>query len=578
MNLDFKIIIGIIVLILIIFVIALLATVSIKKKNRLTKLDNLQNRVDTLKALPVQYLLNKVNLMPKSDDVKEKFEGWVHTYHQLTKEDGEDIKKNISDIESLIYARKYKESNIKLNNLTNKIVAYESKYNNLLDELTVATQIDVKNREELTNQKELFRNYKKMYTTNTESYAPFNDAVERYFDNIKDSFANIDVLLNESQVDKAKLKAASLEGELLKIKDILNNLPILLEELRIELPKIFEEVEQRYKEVLAKKYHISHLDIPNRLKEVNSVINNALTKNNEVILDNIHDSIKDANSELNKIEKELDEEVRANEKLELSLKELSEKCADADKICKEANSEFQKVNLKYYILDNEEANLNMETNLLLNCIMRKNNIIAKFENDRFIASELNNQISVLLPRVDGLKIALNAYLNHLEELQIDEKRLLDQHDNMVYIIKDCEARLRLMNLPILSQAYYNSIEQCKDGVGQVDELLKATPLDINKTKIVCSEATDNVYKLYDNSRNLLKTAQMAENTITFANRYRSSYPEIETMLSRSEVFFGNGEYTKALSTAIEAVEFLHPEVKQELLEYRSKELKSSSYR
>ena len=577
MNIDSKAIIGIVLVFLALIIIIILASVSFRKKKRLVKLDNLQNRVDTLKALPVQYLLNKVNLMPKSAATKKNFEQWVKTYHELTKEDGQKIKDEITMVEGLIYARKFKDSTVKINDLTATIEEYEKKYNTLLDELTIATQIDVKNREELTNQKELFRNYKKMYATNKDSYVPFNEAVERYFDNIKDSFANIDILLNESQVDKAKLKAASLEGELLKIRDILNNLPILLEELRVELPRFFEAVEQRYQEVLAKKNHVSHLNVDQRLREVNNIIKNALSKNKEVILDNIHDAIKDANTELNKIEKELDEEVRAHEKLEQVVKELSEQCADADKICKEANIEFQNVNLKYRILENEENNLNMETNLLLDSIMKKNALVAKYENDRFIASDLNNQVQMLLPRINGLKLALKAYLNHLEELQIDEKRLHDQHDNMVYIIKDCEARLRLMNLPILSQAYYSSIEQCKDGVLKVGELLQQIPLDINETKTICSEVTDDVYRLYDNSRNLLKTAQMAENTITFANRYRSSYPELETMLSRSEVFFGNGEYTKALSTAIEAVEFLYPEVKQELLDYRSKELKNSSY-
>jgi septation ring formation regulator EzrA len=563
------------VVIILLIITTVFGVLSYKKKQRLSKLDFLQNRIDTLKALPVQYLLNKVSLMPKSDETNLEFEKWVKIYKILSTEKGDVIKKELNTIEGLVYGRKFKDSSKHLVDLEKDINDYENQYNQLLNELTQATQIDVKNREELTNQKELFRNYKKMYKTNFDSYTPFNSAIERYFISIQDAFANIDLLLNESQVDKAKIKAANLDGELLMVKDILNNLPVILDELRKEIPTYYKNVEQRYNDVLNKKFHINHLNIPSRLKQLNNDIINALSKNHEVLLNDLHTIIKDSNLELNLISKELDEEIRCHEQLELGIQDLVGLCIDADKLCKSVNVELQKVNLKYYLFPNEEDNLNMETNLLFDCIMQKNDIVSQYQGNKFIASDLNKQTLKLIPRIKGLIMAFSAYEKHLDDLQADEKRLLDEHVNMLYIIKDCEARLRIMNLPILSQAYYQSIEECKEGVDQVDAYLKEHPLDIIKTKSLSSEVNENVYRLYDNSRNLLKTAQMAENTITFVNRYRSSYPEIETILTRSEIFFSNGEYTKSLSSAIEAVEFLYPEVKKELFDYRSLQLKQA---
>ena len=39
---------------------------------------------------------------------------------------------------------------------------------------------------------------------------------------------------------------------------------------------------------------------------------------------------------------------------------------------------------------------------------------------------------------------------------------------------------------------------------------------------------------------------MVENTIVFGNRYRSTYADIDSELTRSELSFRNGEYTQAL--------------------------------
>ena len=44
----------------------------------------------------------------------------------------------------------------------------------------------------------------------------------------------------------------------------------------------------------------------------------------------------------------------------------------------------------------------------------------------------------------------------------------------------------------------------------------------------------------------------------FGNRYRSTYADIDSELTRSELSFRNGEYTQALTTAIATIEKIHP--------------------
>ena len=46
--------------------------------------------------------------------------------------------------------------------------------------------------------------------------------------------------------------------------------------------------------------------------------------------------------------------------------------------------------------------------------------------------------------------------------------------------------------------------------------------------------------------NLIVTAEMVEDAIVFGNRYRSSFLEVNTELTKAELLYRNGEYTKAL--------------------------------
>ncbi|MDH6603861.1 septation ring formation regulator [Bacilli bacterium PM5-9] len=573
MDIKLMMIIGAIALVVLIAIILIVS--SIKKRNRLAALDKLQDRIGVLKSLPVQYLLNKVSLMPKTEEIEHKYENWKNTYDRLSTVENMQIKNEINDIESLIYSRKYKKSHEGLDELETKIDAYEKEYETILDELTIATQVDVKNREEITNQKELFRNYKKMYQSNLNNYKPYNSAIERYFINIEDSFTNIDVLLNQSQVDKARNKAASLEGELLKMKDILNNLPVVLEELTKDIPAKFKEVEFQYNEIVVKKYNLSQLDVPKRLANINKEIVSVLSKNNDVFLKDLQDTSHFVNDELNAISNELDSEVRANEQLDKVIDDLVACSLEADKLCKEVNEEVNKIKDQYVLYKNELANLEMETRILFNFLVTKNNIVSQHMSSKYIASDLEKQARDLLPKVKAIIMALNAYMQRITDMRSDEKRLYDEYNNMLYIIKDCEARLRAMNLPMLSQAYYDTIEESKTGLTRIIKLLDAKPLNISVINSEVSKSCDVVYKLYDNARNLLKTAQMAENTIVFGNRYRLVRPEVDVMITRAESFFNNGEYTKSLSSAIEAIETIYPSIRKELLKYKTEQLKAT---
>ena len=92
-----------------------------------------------------------------------------------------------------------------------------------------------------------------------------------------------------------------------------------------------------------------------------------------------------------------------------------------------------------------------------------------------------------------------------------------------------------------------------------------SPLDVQTLNADLQEAIDFIYKLYNNANNLIGIAIMVENAIVFGNRFRSSYPEMDSELTRAELCFQNGEYTKALKVAIQAIESLHPGIYEKLV-------------
>lgn len=564
------IIIGLVILLAILLIVT-----STRKKAILSRLDKFSERMSTLKALPVQYLLNKVSLMPKSSDVETMFESWTKTYKRLSDDDTTRIKEMIARAEGLAYSRKFKKANKLLPEIDTDIQKFEAEYENILNDLTNATQVDVKNREEITNQKEIYRNYKKMYQSNSNVYKPFNNAIEKYFEQIETSFTNIDILLNQSQVDKAKNKCATLDGDLLKMKDILNNLPDLVQSLTKTIPQNLTEIEDKYNYCVTKKYNVGHLNIVQRFRVVHEIIVESLSKNNDIFIKDLTDNVDFLTNEIKEIFDELAYEEKANEHLKMSIERLVNISVEIENISRTANNEVLTIVDKYVLSDNELANLKMETQLVDESRIDKNRIVSEFEHNAKAASLIEKDVDNLIPRYNALKIAFDAYIRRIEDVRADELRLRDEYYNMTYLIRECESRLKMMKLPMLSNSYNETIFECKSKLDNIESLLNEMPLNISLISSNVRSACDVVYKLYDNSRNLLKTAQMTENALVFANRFRSRKPEINTMLTRSEALFNNGEYTKALSTALEAIETLYPGVRKELLKYKTSQLQKT---
>jgi septation ring formation regulator, ezrA len=102
------------------------------------------------------------------------------------------------------------------------------------------------------------------------------------------------------------------------------------------------------------------------------------------------------------------------------------------------------------------------------------------------------------------------------------------------------------------------MRRANDYIHRLDNLMEEVPLNMQLLNGTLQEALDFIYKLYNNVNNVVGTVMMVENTIVFGNRYRSTYADIDSELTRSELSFRNGEYTQALTTAIATIEKIHP--------------------
>ncbi|MCF0115598.1 MAG: selenide, water dikinase, partial [Erysipelotrichaceae bacterium] len=126
------------------------------------------------------------------------------------------------------------------------------------------------------------------------------------------------------------------------------------------------------------------------------------------------------------------------------------------------------------------------------------------------------------------------------------------------IMNEMQVKIRKNKLPSISNTYDSDVATSYDYIHKMEKLINETPMNIERLNKVSTEAIDYIYKLYNNVNKVVGMAVMVENAIVFGNKYRSTYGDIDSALTHAELCYRNGEYTQALTIAIETIEKIHP--------------------
>ena len=147
----------------------------------------------------------------------------------------------------------------------------------------------------------------------------------------------------------------------------------------------------------------------------------------------------------------------------------------------------------------------------------------------------------------------------------DESRAKKQLTKLQLILNEVRLNTVTRHLPSISSQFSADVKEGERLIHRVRVVLDHSPLDVQTLNADLQDAIDFVYKLYNNANNLVGVAVMVENAIVFGNRFRSTHAQMDSDLTRAELCFQNGEYTRALKIAIQAIENMHPGIYEKLV-------------
>ena len=518
----------------------------------------LENQMNAVKSLPIQYRLGRVKGIGKNmPEVLEKYNLYLKEFDDLNSFQTNDIVPLINEIDEQLYYRKLAGAKSKLYKLKEEISNYETKSQDLLKRIEVITEVENEQRLEIIKIKEKYRAASDNFANVRFKIEDFVPSIPGIFNEIDERFVVLEEMMNNQRFDEAKTYAGKIEKDVDILTANLRDLPTYISIVRKYIPKRLEEIYAIIEEMKEKDFSIEKLSAASRYNQIGDALEQTIQNIKDLKLENVGASIEKMTEDLNDLTSDLEKEQTAFHQYEEARNNCYRHIERLDDGLKKTVSSLAELQENYLLAD-YKITIAGEYNKFKPIVDDLARLTEIIESKNFSYSALIDEFNDLITRCQPFDDALIKY-NELESsLRLEEKRALDELDNINIVLLEIKSEIKNKHLPMISESYKDYIDDSYQKADEIMKFIRHRPIDLKRLSEQVDAARDVIYKLYDNVHNLIVTAEMVEEAIIYGNRYRSSFLEVNTELTKAELLFRNGEYTKALSTAVDIIEKIDP--------------------
>lgn len=550
----------------IIVIVVVLNMINKKERQKYAKeIQALERDKNLIISASILSELNKVEPLVNNTDSKEMFSEWQRRFKEIKDVEVPKITDALLEIEELFNDTNYKELKKKIAEVEMDICYVKTKSNFLLEEIRGITLSEERNRDTITKLKVSYREILNKYNNNQNDFTLVSSPIELQFENVDKLFSAFEVAMEKNAYQEV--------GKIVKaIDDTIGNLKIVIEEApsiilmgKKLIPNKISAILKTKEKMEKEGYNLEYLNLDYNIAEANKKLTDIFQRLNVL---NLEDSIFELKTILDYFEStdnDFDKERIAKKIFEDYSRTILVKVTKLNKI---NNDLYQKLDdIKYsYDLTNEDVSVIGEIALELKEIRDKyDEIIELHRSKQSYFAKLGKDMENLNVSLTKTEEKLERALRTIGSLKEDELRAREQLDEIKDILLKSKNQIRGFKLPLIPENYFVELSEATEAIDEIIKELERTPISIRVLNTRVDTARDLVFKVYNTSKETVKTAKMAETAIMYGNRYRVN-KEVDLGLTRAEVAFYRGNFKNALENAISAINIIEPGIHKRLME------------
>jgi septation ring formation regulator len=543
---------------IIVFIIALILAGVILKRNSFKEIDRLEQWKIDIMNRPVLEEMSKVKQLNMTGQTEVLFERWRNEWDEVVTIDLPNVEEYLFDAEEYIDKYRFKRAKEVQNKIDQKLAKTESKINKILAELNELVGSEEKNRMEIEQLKEAYREARKNLLAHRYSFGKSETQLELLLDSVVIQFD----LYEEKTVNGNYLEARE---EVLMIKEKLEDIamkmdiiPELLTECQSGIPAQISELKEGYRGMVEQGYYLEHISIQDETERLETELASYLSSIEKLDIIEVQSGVQVIKETIDVLYDLLEKEAHAKSyitKNEIQTANMLELAHQSSELLK---AETKVVQQTYHLKEIELEQTRQLDKRLSDLSNRYLVIKYKIEQNETAHTLLGEELQDIKDELESVQSEQIAYKEKLQMLRKDE---MVAREKITYIKKRMNDCLRLVaksNIPGLPEDYKYLFEDAKEAIQNVILQLEQKPLDMQAVQQYLELAVLTVEKLTQRTNDLIENVALAEKVIQYGNRYKSRYPSVANGLKMAEQEFRGFNYQEALEQAATAIEEIEP--------------------
>lgn len=537
-----------------------------KYKEQIDKLEIEKNKLDSSPVIPE---LSKIESYLNNEKLEKMYDNWKERLNVIRTTQIPKITDMLLEADYSLSKMDYKKTLYNIARLEIEIYKVRTNSEFLLNEIKEITGSEERNRNIITKLKIKYRELYQKFNETEEEFGDAKETVALQFENIANRFEEFENLMEKNEYTEVNEVVKKIDSMIKHMSNIIEELPGIMLLGKSILPKKMEEIKEKYDLMNQKGYPLDYLNIEYNIKESEEKIEDILSRAHDL---NIEDSLFELKVLLDYFESiftDFEKEKVNRVDYEETHKNYKNKFSKINGLLNEMLNQIDEIKSLYNLSDRDLEELYNIKNDLDELDKDYNVLINHTSNNTFAYSALTKEIEGLSLRLSRLDNRVEQLFNSVGSMKEDELRAHQQLDEIKEILKESKTKMREYSLPVIPKNYFVELNDAQMAIKEIIKELDKKPITIDVLNIRVDTARDLVLKLFQTTKEMVRTAMFAEMAIVYGNRYRSSVNDLDKYLRYSEKLFYRGEYKKSLEVSINSLNKVEDGIYDKLLKLYS---------
>lgn len=543
------------------------------KKKYKSEIQNLDIEKNQIIDAPIMTELSKVESLTKTKSIKDKYSLWKKEIDDLKKELENSINDMILDADFLLEQKDFRDYIKKRINIEIKLYEAKEQKERVLGEIKEITLSEERNRVIVTELKTEFRDIIHTFETTKNSFVPIDKVIELQIETIEKRFQDFEIDMEKQDYISANKLVKVLDTLIKHLRTIVDEIPPALVMAENIIPKRLDDMRTTYDNMVKKGYQLDYLNVEYNIDEINKKISDIMSRIRVLNLEDVLFELRTILEYTDSVYTDFEREKIARKEYEESITIFKSKVKKINDIMNRLYGKVVDAKYNYKLSEEQLSSLDDLSNELIILDEDFNKLYDATKTTSFPYTRLNKELELLSLKLSKVEEKLQSYIESIGNMQEDEKRAREQLVDMKELLEQSKSKIREYKLPLIPDSYFTELKEGIEAIREVNKELDRKPINIDVLNTRVDTARDLIFKLYNTSNELIKSANLAENAIIYGNRYRTKKQFIDEGLNKAEVLFNKGEYKKSLELTLNTIDIIEPGIHKKLLNLYEKNSK-----